>query len=101
MAILTGAGDQAYTRDGLNHYSIHELLAPFHQVACFCGMRWLPPFVVFGTLQEGDVYCRGVAESYRAALGGLRDGTLGIDHLPPDSLLNDALTRTQGRLDAR
>ena len=100
-AITTGAGQQAYSREGSNYFSIHELLAPVHQVARFCGMRWVPPFVVCGTLQESDAFFLDAAKGYRAALEGLRDGTLETDHLPPEALLNDALSRAKVGHDAR
>ncbi len=32
-AVTTGAGRLAYQRDGINYFTIHELLAPFHQIA--------------------------------------------------------------------
>jgi glutathione-regulated potassium-efflux system ancillary protein KefG len=103
-AVTTGAGAAAYCRDGSNYYSMHELLAPFHQVARFCGMRWLPPFVVHDTLQSGDAAFREAAEDYRAILEGLRDGTLDVDSLPPGALLTEALpqrTPAGGADDAR
>ncbi len=31
--VTTGAGRLAYQRDGINYFTIHELLAPFHQIA--------------------------------------------------------------------
>jgi len=96
-----GAGHEAYSRDGSNYFTMHELLAPAHQVARFCGMRWLPPFVVSGTMQDTDEYFRAAAGSYRAALEGLMDGTLDVDHLSRDSLLNDALPSMRASLDAR
>lgn len=99
-AITTGAGGDAYGRDGLNYYTIHELLAPLHQVARFCGMRWVPPFVVHDTMQQDDDYLHDTALAYRAALEGLSDGSLDVDGLPPDSLLNDAVTSTEAKPDA-
>lgn len=99
-AITTGAGGDAYGRDGLNYYTIHELLAPLHQVARFCGMRWVPPFVVHDTMQQDDDYLHDAALAYRAALEGLSDGSLDVDGLPPDSLLNDAVTSTEAKPDA-
>jgi len=99
-AITTGAGGDAYGRDGLNYFTIHELLAPLHQVARFCGMRWLPPFVVHDTMQQDDDYLHDAALAYRAALEGLSDGSLDVDGLPPDSLLNDAVTSTEAKPDA-
>ncbi|MDA0336098.1 MAG: NAD(P)H-dependent oxidoreductase, partial [bacterium] len=100
-AITTGAGRQTYGRDGINYFTVHELLAPVHQLSRFCGMRWLPPFVVYGTLQEGDEHFRAAAVTYRAALAGLRDGSLDVDHLPPDTLLNDAFPPNGVLPDAR
>jgi len=99
-AVTTGAGGPAYCREDSNYFNMHELLAPFHQIARFCGMRWVPPFVVHGTLQEGDEFFRDAAESYRAALEGLRDGTIDVDHLPADRLLNTAVT-TEAAANAR
>lgn len=52
--ITTGGGADAYTKEGINHHTIHELLAPFRQTAHFCDMEYLPPFVVHGTLQNPD-----------------------------------------------
>lgn len=92
----TGGGEAAYQRDGLNYYTMHELLTPFHQTARFCGMRWLPPFVVQGTLQQDDVYFARSAAAYRDALEGLRDGTLPLDDLPDDALLNDIVPTSEG-----
>ena len=51
-AITTGGSDRAYTREGLNHFTIWELLSPFRQTARFCGMDYLPPFVVHGMLHQ-------------------------------------------------
>lgn len=100
-AITTGGGPQTYGRGGVNGFTVHELLAPLRQTARFCGMRWLPPFVVHGTLQEGDAYLRRAADAYRAALTGLRDGTLDAEALPEGRLLNDAVPPAEGTPDAR
>src|SRR3974377_1697056 len=55
-AITTGAPEDAYGRLGFNFFTIRELLAPFEQSAKFCGMRYLPPFVVHEALRykEGE-----------------------------------------------
>lgn len=100
-AVTAGGGESAYQRDGLNYYAIHELLTPFDQMARFCGMRWLPPFIVYGTLQRDDAYFRACGDAYRAALEGLRDGTLDTDRAPEGSLLNDLLPAMEVDPDAR
>ena len=74
-AITTGGGDHAYTRAGLNHFTMRELLAPFEQTALLCGMTWLPPFIVHGTvrLTDGAEIERHAAD-YAQLLTALRDG---------------------------
>jgi glutathione-regulated potassium-efflux system ancillary protein KefG len=53
-AITTGGPEQAYGRSGLNHFTIRELLAPFEQSARLCGMTFLTPFVIHGTVRIAD-----------------------------------------------
>lgn len=93
-AITTGGSVGAYGRDSLNRFTIHELLGPFNQTAVFCGMEYLPPFVVHGTLQlEWEDHMSQLASDYRDALIGLRDGTLDLANLHEGAYLNDALPR--------
>lgn len=47
--ISAGGREEAYQHDGLNRFTITELLAPLAQTARLCGMQWMPPFVVHGT----------------------------------------------------
>ena len=47
-AITAGATPEAYQADGLNQYSIPELLRPLEQTAHLTKMRYLPPLVLFG-----------------------------------------------------
>jgi glutathione-regulated potassium-efflux system ancillary protein KefG len=53
-----------------------ELLRPFQQTATFCGMTWLPPFVVhsilpvtMGGISDEELVQR--AEEYRSLLDGV------------------------------
>jgi glutathione-regulated potassium-efflux system ancillary protein KefG len=74
-AITTGAPPEAYCRTGFNCFTIRQLLAPFEQTAKFCGMRYLPPFVVHSALgfrDEEEIH--GQAQAYRHIIEGLRDG---------------------------
>ena len=50
-ALTTGGPASAYARTGYNRFTMAELLAPFEQTALLCGMKWLPPFVVPGTVR--------------------------------------------------
>ncbi len=75
-AISTGGGEAAYRPDGVNRFTITEMLRPFEQTASLCGIRWLPPFVVYGThMLETDAFA-GHAEDYRRVLTALRDGEI-------------------------
>jgi glutathione-regulated potassium-efflux system ancillary protein KefG len=77
-AITAGGREGAYRSDGLNRFTIRELLAPIEQTARLCGMEYLPPFVVFGThgMSTADIERHG--EDYRRVLLALRDGSLDV-----------------------
>jgi glutathione-regulated potassium-efflux system ancillary protein KefG len=47
-ATTAGGPENAYQSEGMNHYSINELLQPLEQMASLCNMQYLPPFVLFG-----------------------------------------------------
>ena len=73
-ALTTGGSEPAYSREGHNHFTMRELLAPFEQTALLCGMTWLPPFVVHGTIRITDHSAiDGHADEYRRLLTALRD----------------------------
>ncbi len=76
-AITAGGSESAYREQGYNHYTIRELLRPLEQTAVLCGMRYLPPFALFGArtaLDEGRV-SEHVAQ-WLTVLDKLRDGRL-------------------------
>lgn len=74
-AITTGGPEESYSRTNQNYFTLRELMAPFEQTARLCGMRYLPPFAVQGTIRMTDpaVIARHAAD-YAAFLGALRDG---------------------------
>ncbi|MGH8808899.1 MAG: NAD(P)H-dependent oxidoreductase [Noviherbaspirillum sp.] len=43
-------------------------LPPFEQTALFCGMRWLPPLILYQARQVDDVVIDGYVEEYRQRL---------------------------------
>lgn len=47
-ALSAGGPELAYQSEGYNHYPLIELLRPLQAMANLCGMRYLPPFVLFG-----------------------------------------------------
>jgi len=72
-ALTTGGGEAAYARDGLNRFTIRELLAPIEQTVRLCGMEYLPPFVVHGTHRLDAAGIERAAGEYRALVEALRD----------------------------
>jgi glutathione-regulated potassium-efflux system ancillary protein KefG len=75
-AITTGGGEEAYSRQGSNRFTLRALLAPLEQTARLCGMEYLPPFAVHGTHKLSDDEISAHAKDYRRVLEALRDGRL-------------------------
>lgn len=53
-AITAGGPMNAYHGDGYNHFTMRELLQPLEQVAAVTGMKYLPPFALFGARAAKD-----------------------------------------------
>ena len=71
---------------------MRELLQPLEQTATLCGMRYLPPFALFGArtaLEEGRVGRH--ASAWRRVLEALRDDTLDLAAVDTLPRLNDNL----------
>lgn len=76
--ITTGGSDAAYQRDGLNRFTIRELLTPLEQAVHLCGMDFLPPFVVHGAHRITSEEIEAAAVDYLRVLEALRDGRLDL-----------------------
>ena len=74
QAITSGGAESAYGPAGQNRFTMRELLRPFEQTATLCGMDYLPPFLVQGTLGMTDDVLAQHAREYARVLTGLRDG---------------------------
>ena len=78
LSVLSAGGPpEAYTREGYNHFTVGELLAPFEQTARLCGMEYLPPVVVHNARALSDAEIAHHAQAYRQRLESLRDETAG------------------------
>ena len=73
-AITAGGGRSAYQAGGHNRFTVSELLRPIEQTARLCGMHYLSPFVVYGTLDMKAEAIRAHAVDYRRVIETLRDG---------------------------
>ena len=95
-AITTGGSRSAYGREGLNYFTIRELLTPFEQTARFCGMVYLPPFVVSGTFSlRSEKEIANCAAMYRGVIESLRDGQFNAADFQHVTYLNQLLQAPQ------
>jgi glutathione-regulated potassium-efflux system ancillary protein KefG len=78
-AISAGGPQRAYSAGGYQRFTIRQLLAPIEQTARLCGMEYLPPFVVFGTLGLGVDEIGVAAAEYRRLIEALRDDRVHLD----------------------
>ncbi len=63
-AISTGGPEESYQSGGYNNFSMSELLKPLQQTANLIGMKFLPPFVLHGTVQATIEQLDESAQSY-------------------------------------
>ncbi len=91
VATHTGGPAAAYRAEGYNHFTPRQLMAPLEQTASLCGMRWLPPFVLFGArrAQEEGRLERHL-EQWEALLEGLVHGRLDLDRAARGETLDPA-----------
>jgi glutathione-regulated potassium-efflux system ancillary protein KefG len=68
-ALTTGGQKSAYCREGHNHFTVRQLLAPVEQTAHLCGMEFLEPYVIYGTHQmDRDKAIPQAVAAYRARI---------------------------------
>lgn len=96
-AISAGGSEQAYRREGYNHYTIRQLLQPLEQMAALCGMRYLPPFALFGsrTAAENGLLEAHVAK-WQRTLQALREGRLDVRRAQALPRLDEHLDKLVG-----
>lgn len=96
-AMTAGAREESYAPDGLNQYTLNELLQPLEQTARLCGMHYLPPFPLFAArtaLEEGRA-ARHAAE-WRRLLEALRDDAVDLERAARCCRLNEDLDALLG-----
>jgi glutathione-regulated potassium-efflux system ancillary protein KefG len=94
---LTAGGTRdVYVAGGHNSFTIKEFLIPFEQTARFCGMIYLPPFVVHGTYLLTDKEVEEHRQLYHVLLDRLAKGEYDTKTMLQHDYLNDWLTRNNG-----
>ncbi|MFN6322235.1 MAG: NAD(P)H-dependent oxidoreductase [Burkholderiales bacterium] len=63
-AISSGGPADSYQSGGYNNYSMSELLKPLQQTANLIGMKFLPPFILHGTVQISPEAIDASASTY-------------------------------------
>ena len=74
--LTTGGRESAYQTDGYNQFTMRQFLVPLQQTFRLCGVKYLPPFVVHGTLKMPPEQMQSHVEDYRRLLEALRDDRL-------------------------
>lgn len=88
--ILSAGGNRSsYQVDGINHFTLRELLRPLEQTANLCSMIYLPPFVIHqaNDLSEADIDL--YASQYQQLLTQLHQQTFNLQALVRLNYLND------------
>ncbi|ROS00110.1 Kef-type potassium/proton antiporter accessory protein (CPA2 family) [Sinobacterium caligoides] len=96
-AVTTGGQQGAYQYDCKNKFTLKEFLLPIEQMAQLTGMRYLPPFALFGArsaIDEGRLSQH--LEDWQQLLTALREGHIDIDAAQQLPLLNQDLSRLLG-----
>jgi len=74
QAISTGGHANSYQRGGKANFTIPQLLRPFEQMAHYCGMIYLPPFVTHDARDIDDSVIAARAADYRALVDAMHRG---------------------------
>ena len=95
-AVSAGGQASAYAPDGYNGMTVRELLAPLERTAALCGMRFLPPWVVYGTHRLREEGIERAGRAYGRLLSRLAEvGSSAVEELPRLSGTVDALAAGQ------
>lgn len=87
-ALSCGGTEQAYQDGGRNRLTIRQFLAPVEQTVLLCQMKYLPPFVVYGThkLESDDINLH--AKAYGKLLIALTEETMNLTAWHAGEILN-------------
>jgi len=76
QAISTGGHESSYQLGGKANFTIPQLLRPFEQMAHYCGMVYLPPFVTHDARDIDDSAVAARAAEYRALMDAMHRGAV-------------------------
>lgn len=88
-SISTGGKREVYCKEGQNHFSVNQFLAPFRQSAILCRTTYLPPFVIHDSHTLSDIDIEQYAQMYNKLIVALRDEKIDIPELLSKEYSND------------
>jgi putative NADPH-quinone reductase len=89
--LSAGGSHEAYMKDGSNHFTVRQLLAPLEQTANLCGMTYLPPFTLFSSRRAYDEGRIGDhVEAWIETLTALSEGRIDLKSASRLEILNQA-----------
>ncbi len=93
MNAVTAAGaHDAYRPEGYNKFTVRHLLSPFEQTANLCGMKYLAPFVVHGSLSMHTIAeVMPYVRLYRSIVQALVNDTVDLERAAKAENLNTIL----------
>ncbi len=72
--ISTGGGASAYTENGHNRFTIDQFLAPIEQTWVLCGVKFMPPYTIHGSLLMTTADIEEAARAYHNKLLSMATG---------------------------
>lgn len=72
--VTTGGSELSFSSTGHHRLSLREYLRPIEQISYLCGLKYLPPFVVYGSYLVKEDELTKSAARYRELIEVLRQG---------------------------
>ncbi len=73
LVLTTGGPADSYRADRYNRYPFEAFLPPYEQTAALCGLRFLPPLVLYGAHRAGPAAVAAHAQRYAKRLATYPD----------------------------
>lgn len=62
--VTTGEPESAFKQQGLNRYSLNDIMRPFELTAQMCRMHWMPPMIVYWARRQSPELMKNYARAY-------------------------------------
>ena len=89
--VSTGSAESTYKQDGMNKFTVRQLLAPFEQTANLCNMTFVPPIVAYcaRTLVADNNKLTSVTHLYSSTLKALSQPEVELNSMLKLDTLNE------------